>query len=452
MESESVPIAQNKEIVFLRKINIFGEAGVGKSTFTSFLEEYGNDNYKFNENIDDSFDISNNLVEQIKRIVVPINDQKNIHLLTYETNLNQIDTIKANLDTLLIQTECILVMWDSSHPNTFEKIPDLINLIISMINEKQVRNIDIYIAQNKTDLEFDISREGESEEEIDQKIEELKNTYKNIYKAKTNFPNKKGIYELLLEINRSIDKNNPEREDVIDLVKIKYPIKSIENKNNQKTLNICLIGESNTGKSSFIMTLLDDKKDYKKNSDQNLWTDISNEKVLVKLSEFSDKKNTIYKGCFGFLLFFDVTDKNSLNYIKEWINVIKEKVNRDIIIIGNKIDLNKREIKKSEVKKLASEKHCKYFECSCSNGINVIEIFKEIVYDAYQTFNEDNSSRLSFHINIYDEKENNNQNNQNNINNQNNNKINNDNNNIRNKNKNNNSNVNIKRPKQGCAC
>ena len=86
------------------------------------------------------------------------------------------------------------------------------------------------------------------------------------------------------------------------------------------------------------------------------------------------------------------------------------------------------------------------------NGINVIEIFKEIVYDAYQTFNEDNSSRLSFHINIYDEKENNNQNNQNNINNQNNNKINNDNNNIRNKNKNNNSNVNIKRPKQGCAC
>ena len=318
---ESVPIAQNKEIVFLRKINIFGEAGVGKSTFTSFLEEYGNDNYKFNENIDDSFDISNNLVEQIKRIVVPINDQKNIHLLTYETNLNQIDTIKANLDTLLIQTECILIMWDSSHPNTFEKIPDLINLIISMINEKQVRNIDIYIAQNKTDLEFDISREGESEEEIDQKIEELKNTYKNIY-------------------NRSIDKNNPEREDVIDLVKIKYPIKSIENKNNQKTLNICLIGESNTGKSSFIMTLLDDKKDYKKNIDQNLWTDISNEKVLVKLSEFSDKKNGIYKGCFGFLLFFDVTDKNSLNYIKEWINVIREKVNRDIIIIGNKIDLN----------------------------------------------------------------------------------------------------------------
>ena len=183
-----------------------------------------------------------------------------------------------------------------------------------------------------------------------------------------------------------------------------------------------------------------------------MWTDISNEKVLVKLSEFSDKKNTIYKGCFGFLLFFDVTDKNSLNYIKEWINEIREKVNRYIIIIGNKIDLNKREIKKSEVKKLASEKHCKYFECSCSNGINVIEIFKEIVYDAYQTFNEDNSSRLSFHINIYDEKENNNQNNQNNINNQNNNKINNDNNNIRNKNKNNNSNVNIKRPKQGCAC
>ena len=377
---ESVPIAQNKEIVFLRKINIFGEAGVGKSTFTSFLEEYGNDNYKFNENIDDSFDISNNLVEQIKRIVVPINDQKNIHLLTYETNLNQIDTIKANLDTLLIQTECILIMWDSSHPNTFEKIPDLINLIISMINEKQVRNIDIYIAQNKTDLEFDISREGESEEEIDQKIEELKNTYKNIYKAKTNFPNKKGIYELLLDINRSIDRNNQEGEDVIDLVKIKYPIKSIENKNNQKTLNICLIGESNTGKSSFIMTLLDDKKDYKKNSDQNLWTDISNEKVLVKLSEFSDKKNTIYKGCFGFLLFFDVTDKNGMKSVMDLYNDVKLDTKANLwYLIGNKIDLhNERKINKEEALKIAEEYNFRYFETSCLTGEGVQEFVDDL--------------------------------------------------------------------------
>ena len=181
---ESAQIAQNKEIVHFIKINIFGEFGVGKSTFISWLEEFKNKNFKIKNENDDSFEISKNLVEQVKRIIVPINEDKDIHFLVYETNLNHFDTIRANLDTLLFQNECILVMWDSSHPNTFEKIPDLVNSIISMINEKQIRNIDIYIVQNRTDLDFDISKEGQTEEEINQKIDELKNIYNNIYKTK----------------------------------------------------------------------------------------------------------------------------------------------------------------------------------------------------------------------------------------------------------------------------
>ena len=47
-------------------------------------------------------------------------------------------------------------------------------------------------------------------------------------------------------------------------------------------------------------------------------------------------------------------------------------------------------------KRLANDNNCKYFECSGLEGINVLEIFNEIVYDAYQIFMEFNSSRLSF--------------------------------------------------------
>jgi small GTP-binding protein len=410
---ESAQIAQNKEIVHFSKINIFGEFGVGKSTFISWLEEYKNKDFKIKNENDDSFEISKNLVEQVKRIIVPINEDKDIHFLVYETNLNHFDTIRANLDTLLFQTECILVMWDSSHPNTFEKIPDLVNSIISMIKEKQIRNIDIYIVQNRTDLDFDISKEGQTEEEINQKIDELKNIYNNIYKSKTSILKKEGIHDLLLDIYRSIDKEKIDRNDAIDSVKIKYPIKSIENNNNinnQKTLNICLVGEKGAGKSTFIMSLLDEKKEYmeniRKNMDQNLWVDISNEKILVKLSENSDKKNGAYKNYYGFVLFFDVTEKKAINDLNEWINIIKEKVKRDIIIIGNKIDLgDKREIKKAEVKKLAAKNNCKYFECCCLNGINILEIFNEIVFDAYQNFNDENSSKMSSPLKM-DEKKN----------------------------------------------
>jgi GTPase SAR1 family protein len=83
--------------------------------------------------------------------------------------------------------------------------------------------------------------------------------------------------------------------------------------------------------------------------------------------------------------------------LQEWANLIKEIGNGDIIIVGNKIDdREKRQIKKGEVKLFANKENCKYFECSSLEGINVLEIFNEIVFDAYQIFMEFNSSRLSF--------------------------------------------------------
>lgn len=53
---------------------------------------------------------------------------------------------------------------------------------------------------------------------------------------------------------------------------------------------------------------------------------------------------------------------------------------------------------------------CKCFECSCANGVNVIEVFKEMAFDAYQMFDEDNSGGLSFPVGN-EEKENGGENN-----------------------------------------
>ena len=181
---DSVPIAQNKEMVHFRKINIFGYSGVGKSSFIDWLDSYKKKDFQIKKEIEnsllDSFKVSKNLVEQVKKVIVPINEDNDIHFLLYETILNHFDTIKANLDTLLVQTECIIIMWDKSHSNSFEKIPDLVNIIISMIKEHTIGTIDIFIVQSKSDLEFDISGEGQSENEIKQKIAELKSKNNNI--------------------------------------------------------------------------------------------------------------------------------------------------------------------------------------------------------------------------------------------------------------------------------
>ena len=401
---DSVPIAQNKEMVHFRKINIFGYSGVGKSSFIDWLDSYKKKDFQIKKEIEnsllDSFKVSKNLVEQVKKVIVPINEDNDIHFLLYETILNHFDTIKANLDTLLVQTECIIIMWDKSHSNSFEKIPDLVNIIISMIKEHTIGTIDIFIVQSKSDLEFDISGEGQSENEIKQKIAELKNKYNNIINTSISLVNQDGGLDLLLDIVRKYNPANFDKNDVVNLVKIKYPMKSINNDENKKTVNICLVGNPKTGKSTFLKKLLEENE-YNKIKREKIEPEyailISNEKILVKISEVQGNNINYYRSSHGFLLFFDVTQKDSLKSLEEWANLIKEEGNGDIIIVGNKIDdREKRQIKKGEVKLFANKEKCKYFECSSLDGINVLEIFNEIVFDAYQIFMEFNSSRLSF--------------------------------------------------------
>lgn len=401
---DSVPIVLDKEFIHFRKINIFGYAGVGKSSFISLLENYENENFlikiDIENSVNDSIIISNNLVEQVKRVKIPINAQRDIYLLLYETNLNNFDTIKTNLDTLLLQTECIIIMWDNSHINSFDKIPEFVKMINSLITDREV---EIFIVQNKTDLEFDISKEGKSENEIEEKIVELKNKYKNITDIKTSFIKRDDMYKLLLEIERNFNQRKLEENDVVNSVKIKYPFKAIENIENTKTMDLCLLGNSKSGKSTFLKELIGENE-YNNdfiNLEQNYMVKISDEKIMIKISDtyknIIDQINfDLYKKCHAFLLFLDVTEKDDdFKYLKKCISIIKEKTKGYLFVIANKIDeKEKRQINKAKAKSIVIENKYKYYECSSLYGINVMEIFNQLLLDAYQKFHEFNLSRV----------------------------------------------------------
>ena len=181
-------------------------------------------------------------------------------------------------------------------------------------------------------------------------------------------------------------------EAAISSMKIGYPIKPINEENNKKTLNICLVGEKGSGKSTFLKSLLDEQGgniQIGKDSEHKLWVNIRDKNILVKISETSEKNYLNYKNYYGFLLFFDVTNENSLTYAEKWSEEIGKEASIPTIILGNKIDLSdKRCIAKKDAKKLAEKIMKKYFECSCLNGINTLEIFREIVLDAYEIFSK----------------------------------------------------------------
>ena len=141
---------KNSDIIHYQKINIFGEAGVGKSSLISHMENYDNDNFKLKENdlfkSNSSLDsnIEQSLIEQIKRVKISINDKSNLFLNLYETNLVNYDDIKINLDTLLLQTECIIIMWDSSKYETFDNVPNFYSTINKGMQDNKFRKYQFF--------------------------------------------------------------------------------------------------------------------------------------------------------------------------------------------------------------------------------------------------------------------------------------------------------------------
>ena len=170
-----------------------------------------------------------------------------------------------NLETLLFQTECIIIMWDNNI-RTFENIPILIKTVYDCLKYKNDRNAPFILLQNKNDLDLedlDYGRliEQDDDIDIDNFIKEIKKENPNITYKKVSLLNKDDLSSIILEIDRNIDRTKVEnKNDVIDLVKVDYPIKYLKNEREKiSEIKIALLGDSNTGKTSFLNTL--NKKD-----------------------------------------------------------------------------------------------------------------------------------------------------------------------------------------------
>ena len=87
-----------------------------------------------------------------------------------------------------------------------------------------------------------------------------------------------------------------------------------------------------------------------------------------------------YRGSAGALLIFDVTDKNSFEHIKTWLNEIRSYANDNvkIILIGNKTDLLRRTVSYDIAKSFADLNNLIYIETSAKTGHNVDSIFETL--------------------------------------------------------------------------
>ena len=414
---------KNAEFVHFQKINIFGDAGVGKTSFIIYLENYDTTDYLIEANdVDkneslDSFEMASSIVEQIKRITIYLNEDRNLYFSIYETNLDHYDNIKINLDTLLLQTECIIIMWDNSNPETFDNIPGFVSTIKAGFKDFKFREAPIIVIQNKIDKKGNIN----DNEELNEAIANLKEENPEILYKEISLLDKDAFYDLVLDLYKKmqilekdlniVQSKIKKEDDIINNVKFQEKLSNIDMKENKhviNTINCTLLGNTTVGKTTFINYLL--KKEIMATLptigifNTTVMAEVFNEKIYFNLTDTAgqEKYNVIpltqYKNSDGILLFFDVTNKESFEKINYWIENIKNigTINKhfELFLIANKIDLKERKVTKKEAKEVADKYNIKYFECSSLKGINVYELFNEITLMAYEKYYSNDKQHL----------------------------------------------------------
>ena len=406
------------ELVYYQKINIFGEPGVGKSTLISYMEKYNSKDLIIEddnlENEEESFIASSSLVEEVKRIQIELNENRNLYLNIYETNINRYDTIKMNLDTLLNQTECVIIMWENNYPETFENIPGFVLTLENCIKQKKIENIPIIIIQNKMDLDLEISRISVAKDEFNDSLKNFKMQHPNILYKEISLKNKNDFYYLIGDIDNQLyekekTKNNLD-EDNIHNIRFEPILRDIslkdKNINIKHTINCLLLGNSSVGKTTFLNCLIGKQNQISLStigiSQSTFLAEVNKNLFYFRITDtagqerFNSIPGVLYKHVTGILLFFDVTNEETFDKISFWIDEIKNKkgnINKEyeLFLIANKIDLSDdRKVLKKSAKELAEKYNIKYYECSSKKGINIYEIFSEIALKSYNIFENSN--------------------------------------------------------------
>ena len=155
----------------------------------------------------------------------------------------------------------------------------------------------------------------------------------------------------------------------------------------EEKINIILLGNTEVGKTSFILR-------YTEEYYQPIYLTTIGIDFKVKETTLSNNKKyklyfydttgqekyrsiavNLIKNAEGVLLMYDVTKRASFQSISEWMESIynSKPKNFPIILTGNKIDLEKREVTTEEGEKLAKNYGIPFYEISNKEGINVTE-------------------------------------------------------------------------------
>ena len=168
-------------------------------------------------------------------------------------------------------------------------------------------------------------------------------------------------------------------------------------KEERKEIKILLLGDSGVGKTSIFHRYF--KKQFEENKTATVGADILTKEITYKNESYKihifdtagqERFRSITSSYFHmsdyYFVVFDLTNKNSLDSIPDWLQQLKkEKENPKYIILGNKDDIKKNQIPNEEINKtldnLGTIKINKenFLRVSAKSGKNIDEAFNFMI-------------------------------------------------------------------------
>ena len=166
---------------------------------------------------------------------------------------------------------------------------------------------------------------------------------------------------------------------------------------------IIFVGDAGVGKTTIISRIMDNP--FSEAYEPSIGVDFMSKKInyqgqSIKLQIWDTAGQEKYKGLIPsyvrnssiVFLVYDIEQKTSFDNIPKWINFIKSIENTTLVLCGNKIDLEKREVKKEEGEELAKKENIAFFEVSAKTEENIKNMFYSVVAEL-PAFAEKNANK-----------------------------------------------------------
>ena len=184
-------------------------------------------------------------------------------------------------------------------------------------------------------------------------------------------------------------------------------------------LKIMVLGESMVGKTCLITRYTNDKFggrylctvgiDFQKKKIEK-----NNKKILLQIwdtagqERFRNVTKNYFHASQGFILAYDINNKESFEKVQYWVEEIKSNAEEKIkcILIGTKCDLDRREVSEEEGIELGEKFGFKFLETSAKDNINIDETFDTLVSEILTNYEDNKRASLTLTSNKIGKKKN----------------------------------------------